>query len=109
MTKFSTAAIVVVTLAFIIPTVYAADYETPQITHIAAGSGGEVYIKWAGSPRPGPCGGENFGWVVIPSSASEALKSLALSIYFSGKPARIHTSGCTGTNENVVTLYSPGG
>jgi hypothetical protein len=87
----------------------AAIYEVPGITHIAVGSAGEVYIKWAESPRPGPCGGENYGWVVIPPTANEALKALALSIYFSGKPARIDTSGCSGTYEIVVTLYSPSG
>jgi hypothetical protein len=67
-----------------------------------------VFIKWDGSPRPGPCGA-NFGWVKIPASANEAIKSLAISTYFSGAAARIDTSGCDGTYEAVTTIYSPGG
>jgi hypothetical protein len=87
-------------------------YEVPAITHIAveaADAGGRMYIKWAGSPRPGPCGTENNGWVVILPTNNEALKSLALSLYFSGKPARIDTSGCSGPWEIVTIIYSPGG
>jgi hypothetical protein len=59
-----------------------------------------------------PIGGpqqNNYGWVAIPATANEALKALAISIYFGGHPARIDTSGCDGINESVSGLYSPGG
>ena len=112
MKKFCTTLMVVGTLPVIFALssmASAATYEAPALTHIHVDSGGVVHIKWAGSPRPGPCGGENFGWVVIPPTANEAMKALALSIYFGGKPARIDTSGCSGTYEIVVSLYSPSG
>jgi hypothetical protein len=89
--------------------VHAATYNASGIIAIAVGAGGEVYIRWTGLPNPGPCGGNNNYWVVIPAPANETLKALALSLYFSGKPARIDTSGCSGAYENVVTLYSPAG
>jgi hypothetical protein len=110
MTKFSTALASSIFTIASASMAYAAVYEPQpsEITHISVGAGGEVFIKWNGSPSPGPCG-ENFGWVVIPPEASEAIKALALSIYFSGKPVRIDTSGCRGTVEVVGTLYSPSG
>ncbi len=90
-------------------TLSAAVYNVPRITHVFSNDSGTVLIKWAGSPRPGPCPGENHGWVEIQASANTSLKALAYSIYFSGKPARIDTAGCSGTREIVKTLYSPGG
>jgi hypothetical protein len=99
---------------------HAVVYNTPKIIAIAVGSHGEVYIRWDGLPDPGSCGGENNHWVVIPAAASETIKSLALSLYFSGKAARIDTAAiqgtppasqpagaCSGAYENVTTLYSP--
>ena len=111
MKRFSKTAIVLLTTFFVVAlssTVYAATYDAPAIISIAVGSGGEVYIRWEGLPNPGPCGIDN-GWVVIPSGANETLKALALSLYFSGKRARVDTSGCTGTYESVVIIYSPTG
>ena len=67
-----------------------------------------VLIRWSGAPSPGPCGTNN-GWVAIRPTANESLKTLAYTIYFSGKPARIDTAGCYGTREIVTSLYSPGG
>jgi hypothetical protein len=97
----------VVTLARV---AHAEIYESKTLSNIGVNSDGSVFIKWEGSPTPSPsCGGSNFGWVKIPSTANEAIKSLALSIYFSGKIARIDTSGCDGPYEVVVTLYSPTG
>jgi hypothetical protein len=97
-------------------------YNVPKIIAVAVGSHGEVYIRWEGLPDPGPCGGENNHWVVIPAAASDTMKSLALSLYFSGKAARIDTTAiqgtpprqqppdaCTGAYENVTLLYSPSG
>src|SRR3712207_4559355 len=82
-------------------------YDGKTLSNIAINSDGTVFIKWEGSPTPSPsCRGNNFGWVKIPSTANEAIKSLALSIYFSGKVARIDTSGCEGPYEVVVSLYS---
>ncbi len=101
---------------------HAVTYNASKIIAIAVGSHGEVYIRWDGLPDPGPCGGENNHWVVIPATASDTLKSLALSVYFSGKAARIDTAAiqgtappqqppgaCTGAYENVTVLYSPSG
>jgi len=97
-------------------------YNAPKITAIAAGAHGEVYIRWDQIPDPGPCGGENNHWVIIPAAATDTIKSLALSLYFSGKSARIDTAAiqgtapkkqpagaCTGPYENVTFLYSPSG
>jgi len=105
---------VIMILAFLLmmafPSItYAAQYMASAITYIAVGSAGEVYIRWAELPNPGPCPGNNYGWVMIPSTANETLKALALSLFFSGKQARIDTSGCSGAYEVVVTLYSPSG
>jgi hypothetical protein len=86
----------------------AAKYNASSITAVAVGSGGEVYIRWVGLPNPGPCGNNN-GWVMIPSNAPEAMKSLAISLYFNAKPARVDTGGCVGAYESVTALYSPGG
>jgi hypothetical protein len=101
---------------------YAVIYNASKIIAISIGSHGEVYIRWDGLPDPGPCGGENYHWVEIPATASDTLKSLALSLYFSGKSARIDTAAiqgtppasqpagaCTGAYENVTFLYSPSG
>jgi hypothetical protein len=116
MKRFSKTAIVILTTLFVIALssiAHAGVYNAAAITSIGVGSSGEVYIRWEGLPDPAPpesgCSGENNHWVVIPSDASDALKSLALSLYFSGKPARIDTSGCRGAYETVITLYSPGG
>jgi hypothetical protein len=112
MRRFSKTVIVVLTFLFMVALssiAHAAQYVASAITSIAVGSAGEVYIRWAELPNPGPCPGNNNGWVVIPSTANEALKALALSLYFSGKPARIDTSGCSGVYEIVVILYSPSG
>jgi hypothetical protein len=111
MTKLPKTAVVIFTLLFVITlssTAHAAVYTAPAITNIAVATGGEVYIRFAGLPNnPSPCGGNNNGWVMIPSTASDVMKSLALSIYFSGKPVRIETSGCNGAYELVTGLYSP--
>jgi hypothetical protein len=107
--KFLAKAVVTTIAAIILTSVaHAATYTVPRITHVYADSSGNVLIKWAGSPNPGPCGTNN-GWVTIQATANEALKTLAYTIYFSGKPARIDTSGCSGTREAVHSLYSPGG
>jgi hypothetical protein len=100
----------------------AVEYNASKIIAISVGSHGEVYIRWDGLPDPGPCGGENYHWVVIPGTASDTIKSLALSLYFSGKATRIDTAAvqgtppppqpagaCTGADENVTQLYSPSG
>jgi hypothetical protein len=112
MKRFSKTIMWILTLLFIVvlsSIAQAAQYNASGITAIAAGSGGEVYIRWVGLPNPGPCSGNNNNWVVIPAAANETLKALALSLYFSSKPAMIETSGCSGAYENVNTLYSPGG
>jgi|SRR5215831_11316865 len=101
-------AISVAVCAHVLSTVAsAASYQAPAITAIAAGSTGEVYIRFANLPNPGPCGVNN-DWVVIPAS-NDAMKSLALSLYFNAKPVRIDTSSCTGSYETVNVLYSPSG
>ena len=106
----ATAGIYVLILIVLLPVpLQAAMYNASSgVTAIAAGASGEVYIRWTGLPNPGPCGPNN-GWVMIPSNANEAIKSLAISLYFSGKPASIDTSGCVGAYESVRTIYSPGG
>jgi hypothetical protein len=111
MKSFAQTGIVVLTSLFIVAfssTVHAAEYDAPGIIAIAVGTGGEVYIRWVGLPNPGPCGNNN-GWVVIPGATNETLKALALSLYFSGKRARVDTSGCSGAYENVTIIYSPSG
>src|SRR5262245_49536887 len=75
--------------------VNAAIYSPPRLTHVAASTDGSVYMKWSGSPNPGPCGA-NSGWVKIPATSDESIKALAFSIYFGGTPARVDTSGCDG-------------
>lgn len=87
-------------------------YNVKKITHVYTDNNGRVGIKWKNSPRPGPCaasGQTNHGWVMIPASASDAQKALAISIYLKGKKARIDCSGCDGNYEIVRSLYSPGG
>lgn len=83
-------------------------YNIDRISHVYSDTSGKVLIKWDGSPNPGPCGNSH-GWVEISADASEVLKSLAYSIYFSGRPARIDTGGCVGQREAVSSIYSPGG
>src|SRR5712691_13421672 len=98
MKKCSTTVMVVLILSFIgaLPSIaHAATYNASGIIAIAVGSGGEVYIRWAGLPNPGPCGVNN-NWVMILPTGNETLKALVLSLYFSGKPALIATSGCSG-------------
>jgi hypothetical protein len=111
-------AIVVLSLVMMLAsssTIDAAVYNPPRIIAISVGAGGEVYMRFEGLPNnPSPCppphgGGNNNNWVMIPAAANETLKALALSLYFSGKPARIDTSGCTGAYENVIAVYSPSG
>src|SRR6202035_4941597 len=103
MKSFSRTSDVVLTLLCLVALssiARASVYEGSAITYIAAGSGGEMYIRWQGLPDPAPpesgCSGDNNHWVRISSDASDALKSLALSLYFSGKPFRIETTGCSG-------------
>jgi hypothetical protein len=114
MKKFSKTAIAVLTLLGIVSSssiVHADPYPDKILTHISMNSDGTVFIKWAESPRPSPTcsgGGDNYGWVKILPAANEAIKALALSIYFSGKLAHIETSGCDGPYEIVTSLYSPG-
>ena len=103
-----TAMVVLTVLGMLSSIAHASSYNDKILTHIAIQSDGTVFIKWAESPRPGPCG-ENFGWVKIPPTANEAIKALAISLYIGGKLARIDTSGCDGTYEIVTILYSPGG
>ena len=89
----------------------AATYNAPAgITAIAAGSSGELYIRFANLPNPGLCG-QNNGWVVIPPTGSAYMKSLAETLYFSGRAVRVDTDngGCWNTYERVVALYSPHG
>jgi len=59
----------------------AAQYHASSITGIAVGSGGEVYIRWVGLPKSG-LRGDNNSWVMVPAAAPEAMKSLAISLYF---------------------------
>lgn len=102
------AMMTIVTVTSLVTVSHAATYQAQNLSHVYADVSGRVLIKWSGSPNPGPCGTNN-GWVTIRSTANEALKTLAYTIYFSGKPVRIDTSGCDGGNEAVGSLYSPGG
>jgi hypothetical protein len=111
MKKLSQARIGVLPLVFLVPLssiAYATTYQASNITGISAYSDGTIYIRWPGLPNPGSCGANN-NWVMIPASANDTLKSLARSLYFSGKPVRIDTSGCNGNYEVVTGLYSPTG
>ena len=83
-----------------------ADYKADSVTAIGVGSRGEVYLRFDGLPNPGPCGNNN-DWVIIPTSASEAMKSLAISLYFTPRPISLTTNGCVGAYESVTLLYSP--
>jgi hypothetical protein len=114
MKQFSNSAMVVLTvlcivcLSSIAQAAQSRQYTISAISHIYVPPDGRVLIKWSGSPRPGPCGGENWGYVAISKAANEALKAFALSLYFSGKPARIDTEGCDSENfENVAGIVSP--
>lgn len=112
MNRFSKTALVILTALLVVilsSIAHAGIYDATAITSIAVGSGGELYIRWTGLPDPGPCGGENYHWVMIPSNAPDVMKSLALSLYFSGKSAQIRTAGCNGAYELVTQLYSPAG
>src|SRR5262249_40246506 len=108
---YTTALLTLVCVVALSRIGHAEIYEGKTLSHIGINSDGSIFIKWEGSPTPSPScgGGSNFGWVKIPAAANEAIKSLALSIYFSGKMARIDTSGCDGAYEVVVSLYSPTG
>lgn len=109
--KVMMTAIAVVSLVSV---THAAIYQTTKITNVYSDPSGRVLIKWIGVPNPGPCGVNN-GWVAIRPSANAAVKALAYTIYFSGKPARIgtesvtSTANCDGPREVVKELYSPGG
>jgi hypothetical protein len=112
--KAGIAALVLLSVPSLSPVAHAGSYSATRLTHIAMNSDGTTFVKWDGSPgspgssTPNPCG-ENFGWVKILPASNEAMKALALSIYFSGDMARIDTSGCDGTYEIVVSLYTPSG
>jgi hypothetical protein len=108
MKKISKTSIFVFVLLFVTyqaSVIHAASYYISKLTTVFSDANGRVLITWEGSPQPGPCG-TNYGFVAIRATANEALKALALSIFFSGRPARIDTSGCDGTYEVVVSLYS---
>ena len=90
------------------------DFGAGQLTQIGVDLGGNMYVKAITTPTlpstgPGPCTGTNNGFVAIPA-ANDAMKSLALSIYFSAQPGTFHAQGCLGplaTQYGVVTqLYS---
>jgi hypothetical protein len=109
----ATLGILILSLVVALPLLQAAaaGYNAPLgITGIMAAPGGQVYIKFAGVPNPGPCGGNNYGWVLIPSTANAAMKSLAESLYFNRKPVRVETLGCSssgaGPYELVNALYA---
>lgn len=109
MNRFIESCLGILVLISSVSNVFAESYQVPKITNVYANATGSLGLKWSGSPRPGPCGGENYGWVVIPATSAETVKAMALSIYISGKPARIDTSGCSGAVEIVQVVYSPGG
>ena len=112
MTKSSVASVLswfLVTSAA--PYALAGDYVAPKISAIAAGSAGEVYVRFDGlpNPSPAPCNGQNNNWVAIPAG-NDALRALAFSIYFSGKPVQVETRGaCMGPYEQINAIYSPTG
>jgi hypothetical protein len=92
----------------------AGEYSASAITNIASSSDGAMYIRFDNLPDPAPalsgCRGENYHWVWISPQAGDAMKSLALSLYFNGKPVVVYTSGCNTANgayENVTQIYSP--
>ena len=87
----------------------AAEYMIPELTHVYTDAAGQMALKWTGAPNPGPCGGTNNGWVLVEAQADNTLKSFILALYVSGKAARISTSGCNGSREIVVGVYSPTG
>lgn len=102
--------ILILLLLTSISVVQAESYAISEITHIYSNDDGSMGIKWAGSPRPSlTCGGENYGWAYIPSTAPNSMKSLAISIHIANKPATVVTSGCNGAYEIVKTLYTPSG
>ena len=112
LSKREASGFIAIVVVFLSTIAHAASYSDKILTHISMNSDGTIFIKWAGSPRPSPAcsgGGDNFGWVKIRSTANEAVKALAVSIYLTGKLARIDTSGCDGGYEVVTSLYSPGG
>ena len=108
MKLLSKAVTTVIAVISLVSGAYAGSYTVTNLSYIYSEENGRVLIKWSGSPNPGPCGANN-GWVTIRPTANESLKTLAYTIYFSGKPARIDTSGCDGRWEVVTSLYSPGG
>ncbi len=112
MKRFSKTAIVLLTTLFVVTSssIAHADniYDAAALTAIAVGPGADIYIRFDGLLDPGPCG-ENNHWVMIPSTASDVMRSLVLSLYFSGKSTQIRTSGCNGSYEVVYQIYSPKG
>jgi hypothetical protein len=107
---YVTLGILVLSLMAALPSLLEAGaYNAPSITAIVATSAGDMYIRYAGLPNPGPCPGNNFQWAKIASTANPALKSLAESLYNNRRPIRVVTSGCSGPYELVSMLYSPGG
>ena len=95
------ALIAVVSLSSV---AHAGRYNAQKITQYFAVNNGAVHITWAGAPRPSTCGGENWGMYYIPATSHEQLKDLALSLYLSGKRARIDTKGCQGASEIVTSI-----
>lgn len=88
---------------------YAEVYTTEKITNIFTDNDGRVGMKWNGSPMPGPCAAPdetNNGFVMVPTSASDAQKALALAIYMRERSAIIVTEGCDGKYESVKFLNS---
>ena len=106
---FSTLGILTLAVMVVLPTMLsAAIYQAPLgITGIMASPGGDVYVRFTGLPNPSTtCGGNNWGWVVIPSTATASLKSLAEELYFNRRQVRVDTSGCSGPYEKVIALYA---
>jgi hypothetical protein len=108
MRKFSKTVPVVLTLLAMVSLASIASaesYNATRITRIGTDADGAVYLIWEGDPPSETCGA-SFGWVVIAATANQAAKDLALSLFESGRSARIDTSGCEGTYERVSLLYS---
>jgi hypothetical protein len=85
-------------------------YPGTGIASIGVGQAGEMYIRLQNFTFPQMCpaagGNTNNNWVQIPAT-NDAMKSLALSLYFSGKSTLIVTDICNGPYETVIELYSP--
>ncbi len=101
---------VVILLAFfIVSHAYAGSYAVPKLSNVYTNANGRIAIKWSGSPSPDLCGTPNYGWVVVEATADNALKSFVYMLYTSGAPVTVTTSGCSGNNEIVNGIYTPGG